>query len=268
MNEYESEAEYNQVMRDQGEAEGQALQDEQQELEDIKKQKTKIMKSEDTKGNLELWERVEKTNPKHTKSVSGAGRNLTAINAQQQLKNATSEFGKYGEAWGLKDIKLDYINGLSSNQVLAVAQCVFYYPNGQFEIGSSILVQSFVREKEWQGKVTPAYNKVDDDFLKKLETDMTTKSLSKLGFNADVFLGYYDDNKYVQSMKEQFDNATPPVDKAPEPEKPKAKPSMTKKIFDKLMLGSKENMESALKAYTFTETSELALNKAIKAYES
>jgi len=211
--------------------------------------------------NLELWNKVEKTNPKHTKSVSGAGRNLTAINAQQQLKNATSEFGKYGEAWGLKDIKLDYIKGLASDQVLAVAQCVFYYPNGQFEIGSSILVQSFVREKEWNGKITPAYNKVDDDFLKKLETDMTTKSLSKLGFNADVFLGYYDDNKYVQSMKQEFEPKKAPT-------KPQALPNLTKAIFDKLLVISKEEIEAALKAYTISEKSELALNKALKAYES
>ena len=178
-------------------------------------QKTKI-------DHLELWNKVEKTDPSHTKSVSGAGRNLTAINAQQQMKNATSEFGKYGEGWGLKDIKLDYINGLAKSQILATAQAVFFYPQGQFEIGSSILVQSFVREKEWNGKITPAYNNVDDDFLKKLETDMMTKSLSKLGFNADVFLGYYDDNKYVQAMKAEFSEV-------PEQKKPETKPAKEKK---------------------------------------
>ncbi len=148
------------------------------------------------KENLELWNKVEKTNPKHTKSVSGGGRKLTAINAQQQLKNATSEFGCYGKTWGLRDIKLSYVNQLTNNQIMAVAQAVFYYPEGDFEIGSSILVQSWV--------VSKTYNKVDDDFLKKLETDMMTKSLSKLGFNADVFLGYYDDNKYVSKMIQEF----------------------------------------------------------------
>lgn len=148
--------------------------------------------------NLEFWNSVEKTNPNHTKAVTGGGRSLTAINAQQQIKNATEKWGMYGKDWGLKEIKLDYINGLVNSQILAVAQAVFYYPNGSFEIGSSILVQTWYATKK--------YNSVDDDFLKKLETDMTTKSLSKLGFNADVFLGYYDDNKYVSKMKEEFNH--------------------------------------------------------------
>ena len=70
--------------------------------------------------NLEFWNKVEKTDPKHTKSVSSGGRKLTAINAQQQIKNATNEFGMYGDKWGLENIKLDYINNLSNNQILAV----------------------------------------------------------------------------------------------------------------------------------------------------
>ena len=56
--------------------------------------------------------------------------------------------------------------------------------------------------------------------------------------------------------------------KAAPAKKPAAKPKMTEVTFDKLMLGSKENMEAALKGYTMSEKSELALNKAIKAYES
>jgi hypothetical protein len=146
--------------------------------------------------NMELWESVEKTNPKHTKTISNGGRTLTAINAQQQIKNATSIWGKYGHKWGLESIKLDYINELSDGQILAVSQAIFRYPDGAFEIGSSIFVQQFYKNKE--------YLNVDDDFLKKLETDMLTKALSKLGFNADVFLGYYDDNKYLASLKNEF----------------------------------------------------------------
>lgn len=146
--------------------------------------------------NLNFWMSVEKTDPKHTKKASVGTRSFTAINAQQQLMNATKQWGMYGKTWGLKDVKLNYINGLINDQILAVAQGIFWYPEGFFDIGSSILVQA------WYS--TAKYNKVDDDFLKKLETDMTTKALSKLGFNADVFLGKYDDNKYITRMNEVF----------------------------------------------------------------
>jgi hypothetical protein len=46
--------------------------------------------------------------------------------------------------------------------------------------------------------------KPDADFAKKVETDALTKGLSKLGFNADVFMGLYDDHKYVQEMQVEF----------------------------------------------------------------
>ena len=35
-------------------------------------------------------------------------------------------------------------------------------------------------------------------------TDALTKAFSHLGVSADVFLGLFDSNKYVDSMKEKF----------------------------------------------------------------
>jgi hypothetical protein len=40
-----------------------------------------------------------------------------------------------------------------------------------------------------------------NDWSKKVATDALTKGLSLLGFNADVFLGKFEDNKYVQELK-------------------------------------------------------------------
>jgi hypothetical protein len=34
-----------------------------------------------------------------------------------------------------------------------------------------------------------------------------TKGLSKLGFNADVFMGLFDDNKYVSSLRKEFSHS-------------------------------------------------------------
>ena len=65
----------------------------------------------------------------------------------------------------------------------------FYYPGGDFPIHSTIVMLKAGR--------------FDEDWAKKILTDITTKALSKLGFSADVFLGMYDDNKYVNSLKGQ-----------------------------------------------------------------
>ncbi len=77
-------------------------------------------------------------------------------------------------------------------------------------------------------------------------------------------VGKIDDTETTHSN----DIATP----APTPAKPVKpaianKPNLTKAVFDKLVVGSKEEIEAAMKVYTMSETSELALNKALKAYE-
>lgn len=148
------------------------------------------------KDNLELWNKVCKTDPKHTKLVGYGTHKFTAINAAYQMRMATKEFGLYGETWGIMSIEYTRIEGLTNNIQLMLGNAVFFHPNGSFPISSSIELQSYSKKYDT--------NNVDSDFAKKLETDITTKALSKLGFNADVFLGMYDDNKYVAQVKAEF----------------------------------------------------------------
>lgn len=142
-------------------------------------------------GNLELWSKVEKTNPNHTKNANVRGNKITAIAPQRQIKNATEQFGVYGQTWGFKAIDFDY-SMVPVNNVI-VFKGVFFFPNGEFPIVTSI-----------GAYMDKALKMPDQDFAKKAETDALTKALSKLGFNADVFMGLYDDHKYVQMMNEEF----------------------------------------------------------------
>lgn len=169
--------------------------------------------------NLELWNKVEKTNPKYTKKAKVGGLNITAIAPQFQIMNATEQFGAYGEKWGFKHINFDYSitntpitlkvvdwNTKEEEEINSILGLVgfkatFFFPNGEFEITNSIKI--FTDNK---------HSKIDDNFAKKLETDALTKALSKLGFNADIFLGKFDDVRYVEEMKAEFNPPTPKVD--------------------------------------------------------
>lgn len=160
---------------------------------------------------LKLWNEVEKTNPKYTKKANVAGNKITAISPQYQIMNATEQFGSYGSKWGFKNIEFDYsltdkpINLTvvdyntkeeeSVNTILGLVgfKAVFFYPDGEFEITNSIKI--FTDKK---------HSKIDDNYAKKLETDALTKALSKLGFNADIFLGKFDDVRYVEEVKKEF----------------------------------------------------------------
>jgi len=145
--------------------------------------------------NLKLWELVEKTNPAHTKQANVRGNRITAIAPQQQIKSATEQFGVYGQGWGFKSIEFDYC--LVELTGIVVFNGIFYFNGGEFPIASSISAYK-----------DGARTKPDADFAKKVETDALTKALSKLGFNADVFMGMYDDHKYVQMMQDEFKEPT------------------------------------------------------------
>ena len=139
--------------------------------------------------NMTLWDEVCTTDPAMTKSANVRGNKITAIAPQSQVKQATEQFGSYGSKWGFKTVDIDYT---LMEKGLVVFKGLFYYPAGEFEIISSIGIYK-----------DNAKTKIDDDFAKKVETDALTKALSKIGFNADIFLGMYDDNRYVTALWEE-----------------------------------------------------------------
>ncbi len=135
------------------------------------------------KETMKLWDAVCTTDPTQTKKANVKGNNLTSIKPQYQIMLATEQFGSYGSTWGFKNINIDYT---LMDKGLVTFKGTFYYPSGEFEIINSISI--------WRDN---AQTKIDDLFAKKVETDTLTKALSKLGFNADIFMGQFDDDRYV-----------------------------------------------------------------------
>ena len=176
--------------------------------------------------NLKLWESVEKTNPKYTKKAKISGMSITAIAPQYQIMQVTEQFGSYGEKWGFKNITLSYDLVPTFNMV--VFKGTFFFPNGEFEIINSCKLY-----------MDRALTMVDDNFAKKIETDALTKAISKLGFNADIFMGKFDDVRYVEDMKKEF----APV---------KTKEAFTKKNF-KGAKAKGANIETIKKHFTIDE---------------
>lgn len=142
-----------------------------------------------TTENLSIWDAVSKTDPKHTKHVNQRG-GFTAISANYQIMSATKQFGPIGIGWG-------YI----------AAEPIFQQ--------SLIIIPVTLWHGDRSNTFGPAYGcaeifgkRADADAPKKATTDAITKLLSQLGFNADVFLGKFDDNKYVAELNAE-QNAPP-----------------------------------------------------------
>lgn len=195
------------------------------------------------KDNLKLWSKVEKTNPNYTKKANVKGNSITSIAPQFQIMNATEQFGVYGQTWGFRNMNIDYS---LMDKGLVSFKAVFYFPDGEFETINSV---ALYRDN--------AMTKIDDNFAKKLETDTLTKALSKLGFNADIFLGKFDDVRYLAEVTEEF--------------KPKPVPKVKEKLTDSGMVyletkGTLEQLKASLETRTVTEVQRAAIEKLIKIF--
>lgn len=145
--------------------------------------------------NMKLWSQVEKTDLQFTKTVNQRG-GYTAISPQYQLMKATEVFGPYGSGFGLSESELGFELLESTGLVIHKAK-FFYVLNGvrsEFPIHNAIEAAKTTKNGRW----------VDVDFAKKVETNTVSKALSKLGFNADVFMGLMEDNSYVQDLQNEM----------------------------------------------------------------
>ena len=215
--------------------------------------------------NLNLWKKVEKTNPNYTKKANVAGNKITSIAPQFQIMNATEQFGSYGQTWGFKDIVLDYslanipfkkdktegtypnvkvVGKEDAYMGLVVFKATFFYPKGEFPVINSI---SLFRDNNM--------SKLDDNFAKKIETDALTKALSKLGFNADIFLGKFDDVRYLEEVKKEFNKA---------PKKEVKKLVLKDDVYQTALKSTKVNvLEKALTTYELTDVQLKGINDRI-----
>ena len=142
------------------------------------------------KKNMEIWNALNKTNPEFTTKFNKfGGKQLTTIDAHYQIQMMTDLFGPVGKGWKY-NVEYKYQDGLVFAEV-----CVQYYQDHKwYEYGPVCSVQNLSKKN----------GGLDDEAPKKAMTDAMTKAFSHLGMNADVFLGKFDDSKYVKQMKQEF----------------------------------------------------------------
>ncbi len=133
---------------------------------------------------LDFWRKVEETLPSQTKSVPKGGYKLTAIDAYSQIKKMTEHFGPCGSGWWYETIEM-------------------YTPDEKAVVIKLSLFTELGDHPIMQYGCVPLHSKngyFDDEAHKKATTNALTKAFSMLGLNADVFLGKFDDNKYVAEL--------------------------------------------------------------------
>jgi len=161
--------------------------------------------------NLAVWDSFEKTDPEFTKEFKrGGGFSGTAINAMYAIKKMTEKFGPMGKGWGIESAEE---NIMPINDEILVFVKVTLWWGEETADGKRF---KHVVGPQWGGDKAAVKRKdgsvvPDDEALKKACTDGMLKCMSYLGIAADLHLGYYDDNKYINSLAKEFDdNSTMP----------------------------------------------------------
>ena len=152
--------------------------------------------SEYNPDNMRIWQDWMRTPATYAQQVKTGGREFTAIDAYYQFWMATQRFGPVGEGWGWDKPEFQVVLPERPDATLLVCHVnVWLRPdlNGQrLEIPVVASGRLFFKEG----------GKVDEELYKKLLTNALTKAFSYWGCSADVFLGFFDDNRYVEQMKQ------------------------------------------------------------------
>lgn len=163
--------------------------------------------------NLELWDKVRTPDPRFTKQFNrGGGFKGTGTNTQYIIQKATELWGVNGAGWGVEIDQEQYVEGgplimgeerVGVEIIHVLRGHVWYIDiNGEKQKTSQQYGQTTFVGKNKYGPFT------DEEAPKKSVTDMMLKCLSLLGFSADIFLGLWDDNKYVNDAKKKFEEPT------------------------------------------------------------
>lgn len=148
----------------------------------------------DTTNNLALWDSVARVPPEHLKGFKrGGGFSGTAIKPMWAIKTMTERFGPCGERWGMD--APEFTTHAANGEILVYCVLPVWVEKTNAKIygvgGDKIL------------SVNKYGPQTDDEAFKKAYTDALTNALKLLGVGADIHMGLWDGNKYVDEPKDE-----------------------------------------------------------------
>ncbi|WP_242201485.1 MULTISPECIES: hypothetical protein [unclassified Pseudomonas] len=159
--------------------------------------------------NMQIWEKVSTTDTRYTKAAEVGGQKITSLNGTAMIMKATEIFGPVGIGFGWTVMEERFDEGSEMASGEGDKRLVL----GR-ELNHTIKIRFWFEldgkrgEIEQYGCTRYLYKSkfgttTDGEAPKKSLTDAIKKSLSMLGFSADVFLGMFDDAEYVNQLKDE-----------------------------------------------------------------
>ncbi|QVQ37749.1 hypothetical protein KHQ08_06930 [Pseudochrobactrum algeriensis] len=149
--------------------------------------------------NLTIWDKFADIDPSFTKAITGKAYKGTSPNPQYVIKCLTELFGPVGVGFGWEVIQEDFTN--LGEEVLHWCRIRFWHTDRSNTYDAYGQTKALMKTRN--GMMS------DEDAPKKSLTDAIIKASSQLGIAANIFLGRWDDQKYVQSVKDDFAQSEP-----------------------------------------------------------
>lgn len=152
--------------------------------------------------NRRFWDRLGKSDPRHTKPITGRGFDGTALKPMWQNMRMTEVFGPYGLGWGLTEAPV-FDTRVFNDSMLVYCTLGLWYVDPEtnerscpvYGVGGDV-----VAGKRNNGKLF-----IDDEAYKKAYTDALGNAFKFVGVAADIHMGMFDDSKYVQEQQAAFE---------------------------------------------------------------
>lgn len=155
--------------------------------------------------NLHLWERFADIDPKFTKPITGKPYKGTSPNPHYIIRCLTEMFGPVGVGFGWL-VEAEGFQPLGE-EVLHWCRIRFWHGDPS-QPGFSAYGQTKALAKTKNGL------SLDEDAPKKSLTDAITKAASQVGVAANIFLGRWDDSKYVAEVNAEYRAEEKPAPKS------------------------------------------------------
>lgn len=156
--------------------------------------------------NLRFWNVLGKTDPVHTKGFQRAGGfKGTAIKPMWSFLRMTETFGPCGIGWGPERPTFETRDAGEEMLVFCTVGLWYIDPSDKsrglvFGVGGD---KYFIKQKDGL--------RSSDEAFKAAYTDALSNAMKLIGVAADVHMGMFDDNKYVNAMQDEFHPKPKPV---------------------------------------------------------
>ncbi len=148
-------------------------------------------------GNLRLWNRLKRTDPRATKPFTRAGGfRGTQIDPAWRLQAMTEAFGPVGQGWGYEQTEWTIVERM-------VFACVRVWSRDP-DTGEKCFSGPQWGGTELMRRRRDGSEEPNDEAFKMSVTDALGKCLLQLGLAADVYLGLFDDSKYREESEAYF----------------------------------------------------------------